>query len=245
VHLGCNVVGGTSTPLGIVAAGTGNDIARGLGLPVGDPARAVGDLVAAIETGTVHRMDAARCRTLDGADRWFAGVLAAGFDALVNERANSWRWPRGHLRYDLAILRELPVLRARDYRLVLDGRPWRTPAVMVVVANGTSYGGGMRICPDASTDDGLLDVLVVLPLSRTAFVRIYPRVYAGTHLGDPRVVVRRARSVEVAAPGIVAYADGERVGALPLTCEAVPGALQVLVPPAAATHEAPDVLPGR
>jgi diacylglycerol kinase (ATP) len=243
VHLGCNVVCGTSIPLGIVAAGTGNDIARGLGLTIGDPARAVGDLIAAIESDTVHPMDAARCRTLDG-DRWFAGVLAAGFDALVNERANGWLWPRGHLRYDLAILRELPVLRPRDYRLELDGVPWQTPAVMVVVANGTSYGGGMRICPDASTDDGLLDVLVVLPLSRTALLRIYPRVYAGTHLGDSRVLVRRARRVEVAAAGIVAYADGERICPLPLSCEAVPGALHVLVPPATG-HEAPDVLPGR
>jgi diacylglycerol kinase (ATP) len=171
-------------------------------------------------------------------------VLAAGFDALVNERANGWRWPPGHLRYDLAVLRELPVLRARAYRLELDGSRWETPAVMVVVANGTSYGGGMRICPDASTDDGMLDVLVVLPLSRTAFIRIYPRVYAGTHLEDPRVIVRRARRVEVAAAGIVAYADGERLSPLPLTCEAVPGALRVLLPPAA-VHEAPDVLPGR
>ena len=243
VHLGCNVVGGTNTPLGIVAAGTGNDIARGLGLTVGDPARAVRELVAAVLAGTVRRMDAARCRTRDG-DRWFAGVLAAGFDALVNERANGWRWPRGHLRYDLAILRELPVLRPRDYRIDLDGQAWETPAVMVVVANGTSYGGGMQICPGASIEDGLLDVLVVLPLSRAAFVRIYPRVYAGTHLGDARVVVRQARRVQVAAAGIVAYADGERMSALPLTCEAVPGALRVLAAPTTA-HEAPDVRTGR
>ena len=241
VHLGTGVVSGTATPLGIVAVGTGNDIARELGLVVGDPARAAQDVVAALAAGSVRAVDAVRCSAGAGGadgDRWFAGVLAAGFDALVNERANSWSRPRGHLRYDLAILRELPVLRPRHYRIDLDGELWETDAVMAVVANATCYGGGMRICPDAVIDDGLLDVLVVLPVSRTAFVRIYPRVYKGTHVGDPRVVVRRARRVEIASPGIVAYADGERMAPLPLTCEAVPGALRVLVPPAA--RDTPD-----
>ena len=234
VHVGVNAIAGTPTPLGIVPAGTGNDVARGLGLVVGDPAAAIGDLLTALESGAPRVVDAVRLEAgerLDGGDRWFAGVLGAGFDALVNERANGWRWPRGQLRYDLAILRELPVLRPRDYVLELDGEQWSTPAVMVVVANSSSYGGGMRICPDARMDDGLLDVLVVLPLSRTGFLRIYPKVYAGTHVGDPRVLVRRARRVTVAAQGIVAYADGERMTALPVTCTAVPGALSVLVPP--------------
>lgn len=233
-HLGVNVVAGTSARLGLVAVGTGNDLARGLGLTVGDPEAAVADLVTALEAGGARRVDAVRCPgaagTGPGGDRWFAGVLSAGFDALVNERANGWRWPRGRLRYDLAILRELPVLRPRAYVLDLDGASWTTPALLVAVGNGTSYGGGMRICPDAQLDDGLLDVLVVLPVSRTTFVRLYPRVYRGTHVTDPRVVVRRARRVRVAADGIVGYADGERLGPLPLTCEVVPGALRVLDP---------------
>jgi diacylglycerol kinase (ATP) len=236
VHLGTNVVAGTPGRLGIVAAGTGNDIARGLGLAVGNPAAAVAELVTALSTRNVRLLDAVRCTGTagtgpDDGERWFAGVLGAGFDALVNERANGWRWPRGHLRYDLAILRELPVLRPRPYTIDLDGEPWTTRAVLVAIGNGTSYGGGMRVCPDARPDDGLLDVLVVLPVSRTTFVRIYPRVYRGTHVSDPHVVVRRARRVRVASDGIVGYADGERLGPLPLTCEVVPRALRVLGPP--------------
>jgi diacylglycerol kinase (ATP) len=234
VHLGTNLVAGTPVPLGIIAAGTGNDIARGLGLTLDDPDGAARDVVRAIETGSVRVVDAVRCPAVAGpspdGDRWFAGVLGAGFDALVNERANGWRWPRGRLRYDLAILRELPVLRPREYELCLDDEPWLTSAVMVALGNGTAYGGGMRVCPDASMDDGLIDVLVVRPLSRTAFVRIYPRVYAGTHVRDPRVEVRRARRVTVASAGIVAYADGERLGPLPITAETVPRALRVLQP---------------
>ncbi|HEY6797423.1 MAG TPA: diacylglycerol kinase family protein [Kineosporiaceae bacterium] len=238
VHLAVNLVAGTGCPLGIVPAGTGNDVARALGLRLRDPAAAADDVAEAIWSGRSRTVDAVRrlpdtppADEVDTAARWFAGVLGAGFDALVNERANGWRWPRGHLRYDLAILRELPVLRPREYHLDLDGESWTVPAVMVVVANTPSYGGGMRICPRARLDDGLLDVLVVAPLSRAAFLRIYPRVYAGRHLGDPRVTVRRARRVSVRAPGIVAYADGERWGPLPLTVEVVPGALRVLGPP--------------
>jgi diacylglycerol kinase (ATP) len=235
MHLGTNVVAGTGATLGIVPAGTGNDIARDLGLAERDPEIAGAALVEALEAGSVRAVDAVRCPEAagpgPGGTRWFAGVLGAGFDALVNERANGWRWPRGHLRYDLAILRELPVLKPRGYVLDLDGETWTTAAAMVAVGNNTSYGGGMRVCPDALMDDGLLDVIVVQPLSRTAFVRLYPRVYRGAHVDDPRVTVRQVKRVRIVSEGIVGYADGERFGPLPLTCEVVPGALRVLVAP--------------
>lgn len=234
MHLGTNVVAGTGATLGIVPAGTGNDIARDLGFLSRDPEVAGPELVAALDAGSTRIVDAVRCPEAagpgPGGTRWFAGVLGAGFDALVNERANGWRWPRGHLRYDLAILRELRLLRPRGYVLELDGETWTTAAAMVAVGNTTSYGGGMRVCPDARMDDGLLDVIVVQPLSRTAFVRLYPKVYRGTHVDDPRVTVRQVRRVRIVSEGIVGYADGERFGPLPLTCEVVPGALRVLAP---------------
>jgi len=237
VPLGTDVVAGTGPPLAVVAAGTGNDLARELALPIGDAATVATGLVRILTADRVRVVDAVRCAPVPAlgmpagtpARRWFAGVLCGGFDALVNERANGWRHPRGRLRYDLATLRELPALRAREYRLELDGEPWQVPAVLVVVANAPSYGGGLRICPSARMDDGLLDVVVVAPVSRTALVRLYPRVFAGRHVGDPRVRIRRARQVSIDTAGIVGYADGERLAALPLHCELVPGALRVLV----------------
>ena len=225
VHLGAQVCAGTDVPLGIVAAGTGNDIARELDLPVRDVPAAVGTVLA----GQVRRVDAARTRpTPDLPPRWFVGVLAAGFDAVVNERANRWRWPRGRARYTLATLRELPVFRPIPYALVLDGTRHTTEAMLVAVGNGPSYGGGMRVTPDASFDDGLLDVLVLHRIPVPEFLRVFPSVFRGEHVRHPAVEVLRAREVRLEAPGIVGYADGERFGALPLDLEVVPGALPVL-----------------
>ncbi|MHB1234787.1 MAG: diacylglycerol kinase family protein, partial [Microbacteriaceae bacterium] len=228
-NLGANLVAGTGVPLGIVPSGTGNDLARGLGIPLGDPEAALGCLLAALASGP-RITDAARVSLPGGEVRWFACVLSAGFDAIVNERANRMRWPKGKSRYLLALLRELARLKPIDYRLVLDGIPSSTRAVLVAVGNNVSLGGGMRVTPDAALDDGLLDVLVVTPLSRRGFLRIFPRVFSGTHVGDPHVSIHRARRITVEADSIVAYADGERFGPLPVEIEVVPGCLRVLAP---------------
>jgi diacylglycerol kinase (ATP) len=88
----------------------------------------------------------------------------------------------------------------------------------------------MKIAPEASVTDGLLDVFIVEPLSRFAFLRIFPRVFSGTHVSDRRVTIVRAKRVRIESEGIVGYADGERVGSLPIDIELVPGALKVLAP---------------
>jgi diacylglycerol kinase (ATP) len=224
VHLGTNLCAGTGVPLGVIAAGTGNDIARELGLPVRDAAKSVERILA----GHTRTVDAARYVAPTGEVKWFVGVLAGGFDAVVNERANRWRWPRGPMRYNLAVARELPVFRPIPYVLELDGDRRETEAMLVAVGNGPAYGGGMRVTPDAQFDDGLLDVLLLHRLPMHEFLRVFPRVFSGTHVSHPAVEVVRARTVGLEATGIVSYADGERFAPLPITLEAVPGALTVL-----------------
>lgn len=220
VHLGSQAVAGTGTHLGIVPAGTGNDVARYLGLPRRDAAAAVDRVVAS----TPRRIDVAR----SGAT-YFVTVLAAGFDAVVNERANAMTWPRGPMRYNLATLAELRTFEPIDYTLELDGATHRLEAMLVAVGNGPSFGGGLRITEGASLDDGLLDVVVIRPMSRAGLIRAYPKLFRGTHVHLPQYEHHRVREVTISAPGIVAYADGERLGPLPLTVRAVPGGLSVLV----------------
>ena len=221
LNLVLQAVAGSGTPLGLVPAGTGNDFARLLGLAPHDPVGAA-DVVAA---GTVRTVDAGRV-----GERWYAGVLSSGFDSNVNERANAMSWPKGRMRYNLAILAELRVFHAVPFRLELDGEPLEREAMLVAVGNGSSYGGGMRVCPDALVDDGLLAVTVLGRISKPEFLRVFPRVYKGTHVQHPAVTVHSARTVSLQAPDVVAYADGERVGALPVRIECVPGALAVLAP---------------
>ncbi|MGH8892770.1 MAG: diacylglycerol kinase [Actinomycetes bacterium] len=221
VNIALQVVGGTDLPLGIVPAGTGNDIGRALGLVPGD-AQAATDLV---RLGHTKAVDVARAN-----GRWFAGVLGSGFDSMVNERANRMTWPRGRSRYNVAIVAELRTFSPVPYVLELDGEPWETEAMLVAVGNGPSYGGGMLVCPDARLDDGLLDVTVLGPISKPEFLRVFPTVYKGTHVNHPAVTVRRARSVALSATGVTAYADGERVSVLPVSCETVPAGLVVYAP---------------
>ncbi|MDW3847994.1 sphingosine kinase [Micromonospora sp. BRA006-A] len=227
VHRAMQAVAGTDVPFGPVPAGTGNDFAVETGFPA-DPTAAVEVITAALSTGRSRPVDLARLSRPGEADRWFGAVLAAGFDAIVNERANRMRWPRGPRRYDLAIVVELARLRPRRYRLVLDGVAQEVDAVLVAVGNTASYGGGMRICPDADPHDGLLDVVVGGRFDRRTLMRVKPQIYQGTHVTHPLARVYRARTVELAAEGITTYADGERSLDLPVTVTAAPAALRLL-----------------
>ncbi len=210
---------GTSTPLGVLLGGSGNDFARGLGLPVRDPVAAA----RVLSRGAAGWVDLGRV-----GDRWFGTVVAAGFDARVNERMNAMTWPRGRFRYHAALIGELAAFRPLPFVLSVDGERLECEAMLVAVGNTVSYGGGMRICPAAVADDGLLDITVVTRISRAKLVRLFPSVYPGTHVRRPEVLTLRCRSVTLTAPSVVAYADGERVAPLPLSCTVQPKAVRVL-----------------
>jgi diacylglycerol kinase (ATP) len=193
-------------------------VARYFDLPRKDPVAAAD----AVIRGTTRTVDLAR-----SGSKYFATVLAAGFDALVNERANRMTWPKGQMRYNLATLAELRVFKPLHYTLDLDGKQVTLEAMLVAVGNGPSFGGGLRITEGALLDDGMLDVVVIKPMSRGSLVRTYPKLFKGTHTTHPQYEHHLVRKVTVASPGITTYADGERFGDLPLTVECAPGALVV------------------
>ncbi|WP_327410195.1 diacylglycerol kinase [Streptomyces sp. NBC_01281] len=225
-NLALQAVAGTDTPFGLVPVGTGNDFARALGLPLRAPAAAARLTAEVLKEDRLRSVDLGR---VDGT--WFGTVLASGFDSRVNDRGNRMRLPVGRFRYDLAMLAELAALRPFAYRLTLDdGETREIEATLVAVGNGSSYGGGMRICPGADLGDGLFDVTVVGNCGRATLLTVFPKVYRGTHVDHPVVTVHRAARVELVAAGVTGYADGEPLGALPLTAECIPGAVRVALP---------------
>ncbi|MBM3688320.1 MAG: YegS/Rv2252/BmrU family lipid kinase [Actinobacteria bacterium] len=226
LHHAVQELAGSETALAILPVGTGDDNARTLGIPLRDPAGAA----RALAEGVRRRVDLAEVTAADGTQRYFLGVLSAGFDSFVNERANRMTWPKGKARYVVAIAGELRTFRPVEYTAILDGREIREGAMLVAVGNGVSYGGGMKVCPGAVPDDGLLDVTWLHAVSTPTFIRVFPSVFSGTHVNKPFVSTYRAREIELSAPGQLAYADGERVGPLPISIRLRPGVLSVIVP---------------
>lgn len=214
VHLAIQELASSNFAMLLIPAGTGNDFARSAGLSIDKP-------LEALDLGLrepAQRVDLGRVN-----DRFFAEILSTGFDSLVNERANRIHW-QSKRKYDFAMLLELPFFKPLEYQIELDSRKFVTEAMLIAVANGASYGGGMKVCPDASLTDGFFDVMILEPVSKFEFLRVFPKVFKGTHITHPRVRIERARSVKISAPA-VAYADGERIGPLPIKAEIAPNSL--------------------
>lgn len=227
VNLALQALAGSPVPLGVIPAGTGNDHAREYGLPIGDP-EAAADVIAA---GRTRDVDLGRITGPDGAVRWYGSILASGFDSLVSDRANRLRWPRGRMRYNLAILAEFANLRPLPFRITLaDGTVIERDLTLAAVGNTRSYGGGMLICPAALPDDGLLDVTLVDAMPRLRIARFFPTLFKGTHTTHPEVTTLRTESLRIESPGITAYADGEFITALPVDVTLQRAALHLLVP---------------
>jgi diacylglycerol kinase (ATP) len=161
---------------------------------------------------------------------WAIGSASAGFDALVNARANKMKWPAGPMKYYLAMLLELASFKAIRYRSKIDGVPKDFEAMLCVVSNSGVFGGGMLVVPEASVTDAKLDLLILNKITRFKLVKIFPRVYKGTHVTDPAVELLEATKVEIAADGMPIYSDGEYVGQAPFTATLIPAALLVIAP---------------
>jgi diacylglycerol kinase (ATP) len=219
------VAADTGRTLAVVPTGAGNDFARGLGY---DPKNAL-QAFDALESGRDRVIDLGRVN-----GRYFTCTAYSGFDAEANRWANTVTKLSGTALYVAAVLRTLAVYKPHPFRLTVDGETHEHRAWLVAVGNGPAYGGGMNIAPNASLDDGLLDITVVGAMTRVQMLTNFPKVFKGTHISHPLVTTYRAARVELesldAAVPMDAYADGERVGPLPATMEAAPHALTVRVP---------------
>ena len=216
---------------GLVPGGSGNDLARSLGLPLA-PMEA---LTVALGEHT-RPLDLGRA-SHDGAVRWFSAAGGTGFDAEVafTMAGKRSRWQRGRAGYFLSTLNELRRYRNRTLSLrlatdtgarQLDGR-----FLFVAFANGPYYGGGMQICPDASVNDGQLDVCLVGDIGRLGALRELPGIYRAAHVDHPLVEITRVRELRIEGePGTRVHLDGEPFGMLPVDIAVKEGAVAVAAP---------------
>lgn len=213
-HLILQLVVPRRIPFAVMPAGTGNDIVRTLGWSLED-----------IE-GYLNRVTTTEPTAIDLGNvdsEWFAAILSTGFDSVVNERANRLVWPKGPRRYNAAIALELPRFKPLKYEITTDTQTFTTSAMLIAIGNGKSYGGGMYVCPQAQLHDGLFDVMILEPVSKIEFLKVFPKVYSGSHISHPKVRVFRTKKISLVAEAI-AYADGERIGPAPISAECVPSA---------------------
>lgn len=215
VHLIIQYLAHTNIPLLVFPAGTGNDFVRAQGF-------SLTHFDYILDYALNHPSTTIDLGNLGS--QYFVDILSTGFDSIVNERANRISWLKGPAKYNLAIAYELPFFKPRNYQFTIDDKDFSTEAMLIAVANGNSYGGGMQVCPHASMTDGVFDIMILRPVSKAHFIKIFPRVFNGSHISDPAVEIRRGQHVSINADAI-AYADGERIGSLPITADIEQGAL--------------------
>lgn len=218
--------------LGIIPAGTGNDIARSLGLPITIDGSYLRELARLVASNHAQRIDASLI-TRNETATWSLGVISAGFDSAVNERANRMSFGQGTVRYVLALLAELIPFTLNEFTVEIDGVRHHDSALLIAIGNGGNYGGGMRICPNADMTDGYLDVTWVQRAPRRTILRLFPKIYSGRHIEHKLVHTYRAKEISIACNQItsnttVIYADGERIGTPPVHIAIKPAIAKIL-----------------
>jgi len=232
VHTAAQVAWKHDLPFGIIASGSGDDVARACGLPHGRSLAAIRGAVDHFVSAWLNRditpVDGLAVRTSDGRDHLVLAVLSAGFDSRVSLTSQDFLWIRGTLRYITAMLATLRRFEPIPYDMHVDGNLSSFKAMMVCVGNGSMFGGGMKVLPAARVNDGLLDIMVVNQISRPTLLGIFPKVFNGTHITHPAVEISQARTVHIAAPGEQAWGDGELLGVAPIEISIQPGCIKLV-----------------
>ena len=212
----------TDGVLGVLPGGRGNDFVRMLGIPGSPPAAC-----EVLAHGEVRRLDLGVV-----GERTFIGIASCGFDSEANRIANETTLVRGRLVYAYGLLRALAGWRPATFTVAVDGAAARSVSgYTVAAANSRYYGGGMMLAPDATLEDGMLDVVLILETPKLRFLRHAPAVFTGAHVRLENVELLRGRTIEISASRpFTMYADGDPIAELPATVSVLPAAVQTLVP---------------
>lgn len=223
IHNLANCLVATGKNLGCIPMGSGNDIARNLGIPL-DMEKAA----AIINDGHIRELDMGR---ING-KYYYLAVSGAGFDSVVNDLANNTKFPlKGPAKYTYAVYKTLITYRSKKFYIKYDGQEKTLDSMFMVVGNMDSYGGGMRITPNADPEDGILDVCIIKRMSKIHFIKVFPSVFKGEHISDPFVEYFRANEVEIDSDyNFSVFADGEYICKLPAKFEIAKKSLNFIAP---------------
>ncbi len=226
-----NGLDASSPPLGILPCGSGDDIARNLGIPRGIP-----EACDVILNGRVRTLDLVRA-----GNRRFLSIGGAGIDSEVTRRANSSRLALpGPALYSWAVILALLSFRPRHFTITADDWKYEGRLMFAAVANAPVYGGGMRLSPESVMDDGRMEICIVEAMGKLELLGNFPKIFRGTHLAHPKFRVLQARRALIeSSEAADFYADGEFHQRLPVEVVLEPAALSVMTPTARCAADIP------
>ncbi len=193
--------------LGIIPAGSGNDLARSIGIP-----KDIHSALSLILESNVRKVDVGRAN-----GKYFINVAGIGFDVEVLKQLESIRkYFSGTLAYVLSVLKTLISYKFMNVILILDDQQIEREILVLAIGNGKYYGGGMMITPSALVDDGYFDICIINKLSKLRILKLFPTIFKGTHVNEPEVECFRAKRVKIVSEDISVNCDGEIIGQTPI-----------------------------
>lgn len=223
IHYMANILAGTDKNLGVIPTGSGNDIAVNLGLPSD-----VKSCCRIIKKGAIKRLDLG----LINDKYYYLCIAGSGFDSQVNDLANNTRLPvKGPAKYSYSVYKTLTTFKSKKFFMDYNNSRREIFGMMITASNMPSYGGGMRITPDADPEDGLFDICIIKRMSKLHFVKVFPKVYEGKHIEDSNVEIFRTSYLKLDSEyRFSVFADGEYICKLPASFKMVPKKLNFIVP---------------
>jgi len=222
IHYMANILAGTDKNLGVIPTGSGNDIAVNLGLPSD-----VKSCCRIIKKGATKRLDLG----LINDKYYYLCIAGSGFDSQVNDLANNTRLPvKGPAKYSYSVYKTLITFKSKKFFIDYDNNQREIFGMMITASNMPSYGGGMRITPDADPEDGLFDICIIKRMSKLHFIKVFPKVYEGKHIEDSNVEIFRTSYLKLDSEyRFSVFADGEYICKLPAIFKVVPKKLNFIV----------------
>ncbi len=223
LHYMANILAGTNKNLGIIPMGSGNDISKNLDLPTD-----IKSCCKVIKKSKIKKIDLG----LINNKYYYLCIAGSGFDSEVTDLANNTRFPfKGSSKYTYAVYKTLMTFRSKKFFLSYNGKKREIYGMMIAASNMQSYGGGMRITPNASSQDGLFDICIIKRMSKLHFIKVFPKVYEGKHIEDPFVEIFRTDTMKLDSEHpFSVFADGEYICKLPVTFKIIPKHLNFLAP---------------